>query len=139
MSKSAGGRKATKGLASIRAMSAVKALSPLWAAVCIGLLAVSVQAQTPIAPGSPTRGRLLYETHCIGCHSSQMHWRDQRIVKDWDGLVREVERWQARANLAWSPEDVLEVARHLNDIVYRVEPPVPPRPLARVHRHGAAG
>lgn len=123
-------------------MSAVKALSPLWplwAAACVGLLAASAPAQTPIAPGSPTRGRLLYETHCIGCHNSQMHWRDQRIVKNWDGLVREVERWQARANLAWSPEDVLDVARHLNEIVYRVEPPPPPRPLARGGRQGAAG
>ncbi|MFO1292362.1 MAG: hypothetical protein U1F07_04710 [Rubrivivax sp.] len=62
-----------------------------------------------------------------------MHWRDQRIVQDWDGLVREVQRWQARALLGWSEADVQEVARHLNAIVYRL--PRPGSPLAL----GAAG
>jgi len=72
------------------------------------------------SPGSPSRGRLLYETHCIACHNSQMHWRQQRVVTDWDGLVREVARWQSRARLGWSEADVLEVARHLNDTIYRL-------------------
>lgn len=87
-------------------------------------------AQGEPSPGSPSRGRLLYETHCIACHNSQMHWRDRRIVEDWDGLVREVDRWQSRAHLGWSRAEVLEVARHLNEIVYRL--PRAPRPLARV-------
>lgn len=86
-------------------------------------------AQSQPTPGSPARGRLLYETHCVACHNSQMHWRDQRIVRDWDGLVREVDRWQSRAHLGWSAAEVLEVARHLNEIVYRL--PRATRPLAR--------
>ena len=103
------------------------------AASCVALLAAfacdGAAAQGEPAPGSPSRGRLLYETHCIGCHNSQMHWRDQRIVRDWDGLVREVDRWQSRAHLGWSAAEVLEVARHLNEIVYRL--PRATRPLAR--------
>jgi cytochrome c5 len=69
---------------------------------------------------APTRGRLLYETHCIACHNSQMHWRDKRIVRDWPGLVEQVRAWQERAKLQWSEADILEVARHLNEAIYRL-------------------
>ena len=93
---------------------------------CVGTTAPSAFAQNPAPlPGTipapePTRGRLLYETHCIACHNTQMHWRDQRIVTDWDGLVVQVRRWQERAKLQWSEADVLEVARHLNATIYRL-------------------
>ena len=43
------------------------------------------------------RGELLYTTHCIACHSTQMHWRDQKLVTDWPSLKAQVRRWQAGA------------------------------------------
>jgi hypothetical protein len=76
-------------------------------------------AQVAAAPGS--RGALLYETHCISCHSTQMHWRDNKVAADWAGLVRQVRRWQGNASLSWSDDDILEVARHLNQRFYRFE------------------
>jgi hypothetical protein len=95
------------------------------AAACMGTSWVA-WAQAPAPPTGnvptpePTRGRLLYETHCIACHTSQMHWRDKRVVGDWVALVAQVRRWQERANLQWSEADVLEVARHLNATIYRL-------------------
>ena len=68
---------------------------------------------------SPTRGQLLYMTHCVACHNSEMHWRDQRQATDWGSLTQQVRRWQAAAALQWSEDDVVEVARHLNDTIYR--------------------
>lgn len=79
------------------------------------LAAAAVQAQG--AP-TPTRGELLYSTHCIGCHSTQMHWRDGRRATDWPSLKVQVQRWQGAAALNWSESDVAEVARHLNDTIY---------------------
>lgn len=61
---------------------------------------------------------MLYATHCIACHSNQMHWRDQRQARDWDSLKLQVRRWQGNAGLDWSEADVTEVARHLNDTIY---------------------
>lgn len=78
-----------------------------------------------LPPPAPTRGRLLYETHCIACHNSQMHWRDGRIVRAWPGLAEQVRRWQERAKLQWSDADILEVARHLNATIYRLPQPGP--------------
>jgi mono/diheme cytochrome c family protein len=65
-----------------------------------------------------TRGELLYSTHCIACHTEQVHWRDQRLATDWDSLARQVRRWQENARLNWSEEDVAAVAQHLNRLFY---------------------
>lgn len=95
---------------------------------CVGAVWAAL-AQTPAPSGGivptpePTRGRLLYETHCIACHTTQMHWRDNSVVSDWAGLEAQVRRWQERAKLQWSEADVLEVARHLNATIYRLPQP----------------
>jgi hypothetical protein len=73
----------------------------------------------PIIETPTTRGKLLYDTHCIACHNTQIHWLDQKIASDWTKLVAEVRRWQALALLQWSEDDILEVARHLNATIYR--------------------
>ncbi len=82
------------------------------ALACAGAAALAQPAT------APTRGQLLYATHCIECHSTQMHWRDQRQARDWDGLKAQVRRWQGNAALGWSDADIAEVARHLNDTIY---------------------
>jgi mono/diheme cytochrome c family protein len=79
----------------------------------------STSAQTAV----PTRGELLYETHCIACHTAQVHWRDKKAATDWQSLRAEVRRWQAAAQLRWSDDDINEVARHLNQRYYRFTAP----------------
>ena len=68
-----------------------------------------------------SRGELLYTTHCIACHTTEMHWRDKRVASDWAGLKVQVRRWQNAASLAWSDGDILDVARYLNDSIYHFE------------------
>jgi hypothetical protein len=69
-----------------------------------------------------SRGELLYSTHCIACHTTQMHWRDQRLATDFDGLKGWVNRWQTTLSLAWSDDDILAVTRHLNRTYYGFVP-----------------
>lgn len=89
-------------------------------ALLAALVAASAAAQAaPPAPASPTRGELLYTTHCIACHNSQMHWRDKRLATDWASLRAQVRRWQDVAKLGWSDDDIREVTRYLNDRIYR--------------------
>jgi hypothetical protein len=80
----------------------------------------AVAAPDPAVTPVPTRGQLLYDTHCIGCHSTQIHWRDQRLASDWASLREQVRQWQARARLAWPEADIIEVTRYLNDTIYRL-------------------
>ncbi len=111
--------RATLGAGAL-AMSAALAQTPAPAPLPAPLPA---PAQGAVPQPVPTRGRLLYETHCIACHNSQMHWRDARVVRDWPGLVTQVRTWQERTKLQWSDADILEVARHLNGTIYRLPQP----------------
>ncbi|MET0963746.1 MAG: cytochrome c [Noviherbaspirillum sp.] len=64
------------------------------------------------------RGAMLYSTHCIACHTSQVHWRDKRLATDWSSLENQVRRWQRNTGLSWTDEDVAAVAHHLNNLYY---------------------
>lgn len=65
-----------------------------------------------------TRGELLYSTHCIACHSDQVHWRDKKLARNWTSLQAEVRRWQQVSALGWGDDDIAEVARYLNALFY---------------------
>ncbi len=81
---------------------------------CIGAV-VSVWAQ---AGGDAARGRLIYETHCLSCHTVEIHWRDGRLATNWSGLEAQVRRWQVNAGLRWSAGEIDDVVRYLNSTIY---------------------
>ncbi len=86
---------------------------------------VLVLASSP-AVMAQSRGELLYTTHCISCHTTQIHWRDGRAATNWSGLAFQVRRWQGAASLGWSESDILDVARYLNETIYRFDPGTAP-------------
>ena len=88
----------------------------LAAAAALG--GTGVMAQGQLQP-LPTRGELLYTTHCITCHTTQMHWRNDKQTTDWESIKVQVRRWQGIAGLAWSDADITEVSRYLNDTIYK--------------------
>lgn len=87
------------------------------------LLPVVLAGLHAVAFGQPlpesSRGQLLYSTHCISCHSTQVHWRDGKAAADWSSLKAQVRRWQLNTGLGWTEADIKEVARHLNETIYR--------------------
>ena len=91
------------------------------------LLACAFAAVAPAAwaqgATQQSRGELLYSTHCIACHTQQIHWRDEKLVTDWASLDAQVRRWARNAGLSWSDSDVVEVARYLNALHYRFPAP----------------
>jgi mono/diheme cytochrome c family protein len=110
-----------------RLLRMVRCALMLTASTLLGPLA---EAQTPapvpgavpgVVPGPVSRGELLYNTHCIACHSIELHWRENKLANDWPTLKAQVQRWQGNAGLRWSEADVLEVARFLNDTIYHHE------------------
>jgi mono/diheme cytochrome c family protein len=84
---------------------------------CLGIPAVA-NAQPSKDVKDVARGELLYTTHCIACHSAEIHWRDKKIAKDLIGLNTQVRRWQGVAGLKWNDGDIEEVARYLNTLYY---------------------
>ncbi len=83
--------------------------------VLFGNFANAEEAQ-PIPDAA--RGELLYSTHCIACHTTQVHWREKKLATNWASLQSEVRRWQGISKLGWGNEDIEEVARYLNVIYY---------------------
>lgn len=82
-------------------------------------LILSMPAIAQAKPGSAeSRGELLYTTHCVACHASEVHWREQKLATDWNSLLAQVYRWQSSAGLAWSKEEIDDVARYLNTVYY---------------------
>jgi mono/diheme cytochrome c family protein len=73
---------------------------------------------------APARGELLYATHCIACHNTQLHWRNKHLATSWSRLKAEVDRWQKAAALGWRDEEVTEVARYLNARYYHFPAPL---------------
>lgn len=82
----------------------------------MGAACLAAQAQTLPAT---TRGQLLYTTHCITCHTSEMHWRNNRQALDWESLKSQVRLWQGNTGLQWNEADIAEVAGYLNDTIYQ--------------------
>jgi mono/diheme cytochrome c family protein len=87
-----------------------------------GCEAVSSRSDVPAA--DMLRGRDLYQTFCSACHTAQMHWRDQRLVKSWNDLRTQVSRWQNYAGQGWSREEIDDVAAYLNAAFYGVPCPL---------------
>jgi len=92
------------------------------------LIALLVSIGNPAGAEEPptrdaSRGELLYSTHCIACHSSQVHWRDKKLARDWLSLQVEVRHWEGFSGLAWTEGDVKAVARYLNTRYYRYPTP----------------
>ncbi len=87
---------------------------------CFVLLILSGMYTTAYADGkyNEARGQLLYSTYCNVCHTSQVHWRDQKKVTDWSSLVKQVRRWQNIAGLGWTENEINDVSFYLNSMFY---------------------
>lgn len=66
----------------------------------------------------PSRGQLLYENHCTGCHTSVAHIRDDRRVRTLKELETWVARWAGERGLPWGAGDVADVVQYLDRHFY---------------------
>ena len=103
----------------------------------LAALAPVLAAQAQDQGQGQSRGELLYSTHCITCHTTQMHWRDKKAATDWTSLMFQVRRWQDASGLGWNESDVQAVARYLNESFYGYPPMA--APIARAQTNGQDG
>lgn len=75
----------------------------------------------PAAAQDAQRGKLLYETHCGGCHYERVHQRERAKsrVQSLADLRDEVVRRAAQTGRPFSLEDLADVAEYLNQTHYR--------------------
>ena len=64
------------------------------------------------------RGKLLYENHCLDCHESMVHIRDNHKVKSLDDLRAQVIRWAQDQKLEWGEVEISDVVDYLDERYY---------------------
>jgi mono/diheme cytochrome c family protein len=67
------------------------------------------------------RGRLLYETHCAGCHTERLHHRDKSKIKSLADLRDEVARWAPQVKHRLTLDEREAIVQYLNASHYRRE------------------
>jgi mono/diheme cytochrome c family protein len=87
--------------------------------LCIFFLSSAgiVLAASPDEPTKP-RGQLLYENHCIGCHTSSVNSRNPRKATNLNDLYQWVEKWSKAQNLDWNEDEIRDVSDYLNHEYY---------------------
>jgi hypothetical protein len=75
------------------------------------------------------QGRLLYETHCGGCHYERVHQRLRSDVKDLADLRDTVARWAPQTKRRFTLDERESIVQYLNESHYRfgLAPRVPRR------------
>ncbi len=82
----------------------------------------AAQAEAPaqgLAAEPASRGQMLYENHCTGCHESVVFVRERRTVDDLQQLRAMVRRWVREIEAPWGAEEIDDVVQHLNDSYYQ--------------------
>lgn len=102
-------------------MLARLAASVLVAGACIAGSAAAADAPKLVAADVPDldRGRLLYDNHCIVCHTSKVHRRFPPSAIDPDALRYIVKVWVEEQSLHWSQQDIEDVVQYLDRTHYR--------------------
>lgn len=86
--------------------------------------AMAALLAAPLAVGADAeRGRALYELRCGTCHSESVHGRQKRVATSFEDVRAWVIRWNENLGLRWSPEEIDDVAVHVNATYYRYKCP----------------
>ena len=71
------------------------------------------------ASAGAERGRLLYENHCMSCHISTLHVREQRKCKTPAEMRAMILRWSGELKLDWREDELADVYQYLNNRYYK--------------------
>ena len=91
---------------------------------------ITLPAQTESQTGSesnpaitPTgsRGEMLYENQCQGCHTSIVHVREKHRANSRKELEQWVTHWAGELKLPWSTDEINAVVDYLNQAYYKVK------------------
>ena len=75
----------------------------------------------PMTAFSEDRGEMLYQNHCVACHESTVHIREDRKVKSYADLEQYTRRFAGLAGVEWSEADMELVIEYLNRTRYKLQ------------------
>jgi mono/diheme cytochrome c family protein len=93
------------------------------ASALLALFPLTVSAQ------DAATGKVLYETHCGGCHYERVHQRIRSDVRGLGDLRDTVARWAAQTKRTYTMDELENIVQYLNESHYRfgLAPDIPRR------------
>ena len=70
----------------------------------------------------PQRGRMLYENHCMDCHESRVHIREQHRAESLAEVWWQTVRWARELRLGWRQDEFADVSLYLHQQFYQSKP-----------------
>ena len=92
------------------------------AAVCALTAALFFGTQAAAQIPDAARGRILYENHCVACHTAAVHSRPNRIAITREDIREIVDHWRRQQSLRWSAQDTEDVVEFLGRTRYHLAP-----------------
>ena len=89
--------------------------------ILLGAAALLVTNAHAALPGDGTEGQRLLQANCTGCHDSSVYTRQNHIVRSLDALKQQVEGCGHAAKKEFSPAEVQDLVKHLNDRYYHFQ------------------
>jgi len=83
------------------------------------MFALLLFTDSALADVDSARGQALYENHCSTCHDTNVHKRQNHIVKSMEELRVWVAAMGAHTGLDWRAEDIGDMAFYLNRRIYK--------------------
>jgi mono/diheme cytochrome c family protein len=85
----------------------------------LAVLLLLVWSLCAAAQEDAQRGKVLYETHCGGCHYGSLHDRARTKIGGLADLRDEVSRWAPQTGRSFTLDDREDVVQYLNESHYR--------------------
>ena len=84
------------------------------------MMFLTVSAQAAL-PGDGADGKRLLDANCMGCHDTAVYTRKDHVVRSLDGLKQQFEDCSHMAKKEFSPAEVQNIIKYLNDRFYRFQ------------------
>ena len=88
-----------------------------WAALAALLIRVAYAA----LPGDADAGQRLHQASCTGCHDASVYTRPNRAIRSLDELEHQVVGCGHLAKKDFSPAEIQDLVKYLNDRYYHFQ------------------
>ena len=89
-----------------------------WSLACLAVALVLWAGHAQGEAPDLERGRLLYEKHCVVCHTQKVHRRIPPLPANKDHLRFIVTVWVMHESMRWSKQDIEDVVHYLDRTYY---------------------
>jgi mono/diheme cytochrome c family protein len=88
-------------------------------ALCTTLALLMPLAASAALPGDAAAGKRLYDASCTSCHDASVFTRQNRRVQSLDALRGQVQACGHMAKQDFTPQQLQDLVKYLNDRFYR--------------------